>query len=128
MAPTLIANMLVIATEDKSGTAPMEYMGVEFSQPISMDGAAITTLTGTVQDLTHTTERCDAEIQGSDDQMWWFPVAITKLPDAPGPFALSNVAVNHAWVRVRWQITAVESTIGENTCWQVSAELNTHVG
>jgi len=100
MAPTLIANMLVIATQDKSGGAPTpEYMGVEFSQPLRMDGAAIATLTGTVQDLTRTAEHCDAEIQGSNDQMRWFPVATGKLPDAPGPFVVNNVAVDYAWVR-----------------------------
>jgi hypothetical protein len=129
MAAILIAQMLLIKAESKSTTDP-QYMGVEFSQPISMAGAAVVALTGTVKDIVRKSvkEHCAAQIQGSNDLVRWTPVAATDLPTAPGSFSLSGVAVSFAWVRVRWVLKAPDDTIDKDTMWTVTAELNTNVG
>jgi hypothetical protein len=129
MTRVLIANMLAIVAEPNP--ADPKYIGVEFSPPVSMAGASVVAVAGTVKDVvrTSTNEQCLAEIQGSNDLMRWFPVASgTVLPGAPGSFAISGVAVSYAWVRVRWLLRAPDDAIHQGTMWVITAELNTNVG
>lgn len=130
MAHLLIANGLVVRAELNSAPGdPLRYMGVEFSLPISMAGAAVVAVTGTVKTVVRMSEQCFAEIEGSNDLSRWFPIgSATTLPSSPGPFSIPGVSVGYAWVRVRWVIKAPGSEIDDQTAWTITAELNTNVG
>lgn len=125
MTRVLLADGLVVTTEEKSATPP-QWMAVEFSQPVCMIGAEIVSITGAVQNVVRTDESCILRVQGSNDLIHWDVIVGKTLPSTPQPFAYSDLRVGYQFVRLRYSIQMTAATSSTNLpSWTLTVELET---
>jgi hypothetical protein len=133
MTRVLLADGLVVTTEEKSATPP-QWMAVEFSQPVCMIGAEVVSIIGAVlavvrrpeEDPPQPQETCILQVQGSNDLTQWDTIVGKTLPTTPQPFAYSDIRVGYRFVRLRYHIALTSWASSTNRpSWTLSVELET---
>ncbi len=132
MAILQIANDLVVATVEMLDPPSGFFIGVECSQPISMQAATITRVSGVVQSIAGATFKLRAAIDGSNDLSTWVPVFITVdligSNLAPFKFAFAPASATlfpFAYARVRWILQPASGALAAGQRVVLSANLAT---